>query len=224
VTKPTLDLEDELDSANPDQTPDLSEVESDYEVDDLWDGRSSKASLAYPVLRNHEIVGPGSPCIDCKAAGKLGRTEHQFHLRTSKDKAGEWHGPETSTLEFLRTKGYLRNTAQATERAEEQAQLDLVRGVAREAACRTCRSPIGRDQKGELLSECPVGHRNGMPELRAWTTKELHRVLDRDLKGGIEGLQASEKGLRREETERLREAAGEIGRDIAAAIKEALKQ
>src|SRR5947209_8675273 len=79
-----------------------------------WNGRSSKISVKFPVLREyspHGYVGPNSLCVDCLKQGKEVR-DHQFHAAASKV-AGAWVGPEGAHLMDLKAGGYLSGTTEA---------------------------------------------------------------------------------------------------------------
>jgi len=225
VSKPTPDIEELEDyperSSEPEPTADEQEPESWAG----WNGRSSKIALAFAVNRDQQIVGAGDACIDCKKRTdpKTGKpridTTHQFHALASKDPAtGRWTGPEGEHLETLRALGHLRNTDEARSRAEAELRIAALRGVERDDHCRQCGEPI--PDRGP---ECKNGHKNGLESLRPLTTQQLRKQWHRVLKGGPAALLENERRQRREEVERLREAAGDIGREIAIAIKESLR-
>jgi len=212
-TKQVADLEDEP-LVNPD--PPSSPPPDPTAADPAWDGRSSKIALAYPILRDFTVIGPGEPCPTCKARGREDRT-HQAHLKTSKDSSGVQRGPEAAHLATLQAMGFLRNSPESRQRAEDEARLAAVRGVARAANCRACKGTIARGEDGDFLAMCPnCGNRNGLPELAALTADGLRRILARDLVLGVEGLQEVEKQQLREEAAKL---ASAVEKGLAAGLQ-----
>jgi hypothetical protein len=213
MTKLDPDVE-ELDSANPPPTPD-AEVLVETPDADHYDGRSSKVSLAFPILHGDAridflgIVGPNEACIHCAQKGRRDFS-HQLHLRCSKDKAGEWHGPDASLLRDLRELGHLRGTPEANARAEKNAEQARVLGVEKSSRCSMCGQLIDRNpETGELSALCPEGHRNGLSELKTITAADLRQQWNRELANGQEGAKKIEMALRREEAAALREAVQE---------------
>jgi hypothetical protein len=163
--------------------------------------------------------------VDCAKRGKQDAT-HQFHIRCSQvdGKGSQYVGDEAEHFNTLLEQGLVNNSAQAKAWSQENDQLALVRGVEPAASCGTCKAAIPLNKDGtDYLSECPsCHHRNGLPELRMETPATQRKRFARDLAGGDAAVRQREIAQRREETERLKEAAGDIGREIAAAIKEAL--
>ena len=88
-----------------------------------WNGKSTKVRLCRPVTRDLRPTGPGEKCIDgCDT------TDHQFHIRASKDSAGKWHGPEADHFQDLIGLGVIANTTEAQERTERQRRRDEMVG------------------------------------------------------------------------------------------------
>jgi hypothetical protein len=221
-------------SKMPDTQQELAEYEEELpapsDVEDIddedkptWSGRSSKIALApgANINRNFQYVGYHSECIDCKAAGKPGRRDHQFHALASKV-GGVWTGPEGSHIEDLKAQGMLNKTREADERLAREREIANIRGVEKSTHCPACHEPIGRDPQGQLLGLCKNNHRNGLEELRPRTLAQMKKVWANALP--FEKAQSIERGQIRDEVRQLREAAGQMGADIAAAIRDALRE
>jgi hypothetical protein len=212
-----LDYEDEL-SATP--SDDDGEEEKP-----AWSGRTSKIALApgANLNRSFEYIGYRSECIDCKAEGKLGRRDHQFHAKAQKIN-GVWsEGPEAAHIEDLKHQGMLNNTHEATERLAREQEIANIRGVEKSPYCPACHEPIGRDAKGELLGLCPNNHRNGLEELRPRTLSQMKKIWANALP--YEKAQSIERGQLRDQLQGQLEAAVAAGMvSLAAEIREALAE
>lgn len=219
--KPEPLVEEELEDLSP---PPVAEPNpGPVQVDDGWDGRSSKFAIApnRTLVRNGEVLGYRYLCQDCRHRGKEIR-EHQFHLRTSRVR-GRQVGPDREHLAALRADGFVNGSPEAAAYAQKLGKrMDLL-GVEAEE---TCRNPsCGRDlrrEDGTFAPVCPNCHsRNGMPELKPPTTEQVARQLERDLAGGQEGRTAREQEQRRQETAELKTALQPVT-ELAAVIRELL--
>lgn len=180
------------------------ESEDIPEIDDQWDGRSTKVVLAHPVVRDHQAIGPNSPCIDCgkpvKNGGKnLRDTSHQFHIRTSRDKTGAWVGPEAVHFQDLIALGQIANTQEERDRRQRQGLIDAVRGT------------YGSKERPE-----------GFPEYKALTLDRLKMIWKHALSGGPQAVIAREHTERRESiAELVASGMGGAASEIARAIHDA---
>jgi hypothetical protein len=218
VTQPTIDLVD-------DYAPELKEkaefTATDEDVEPSWNGRSSKTTLAPGALflRDGELIGHGSECIDCRKAGRSDRS-HQFHIRASVGSDKVWTGPEAGHRKDLLALGMLNRTAEAERRLEREAEIAYIRGVDPSSKCRNCGANIGRDEHDRLLPSCPVcSSRNGLPELKSLTLGQLKKLW---------GNAAShERALDLEQTQ-IRSEVAELRKTLqeglAAPLSELLKQ
>jgi len=236
VTKTAADIEDLNDYEG-----DLPEAQDDDEAEDdkpAWSGRYSKIALAQGanLNRSFEYIGYRSECVDCKAAGKPGRKDHQFHAAAEKIDERWVAGPEAAHIQDLLDLGMLNNTKQAKERLAREQKMADVRGVEKSIECPTCREPIGRDARGQLLGLCPNNHRNGFEELKPRTLAQMKKLWANALPFSkaqeIERAQRrpQDEDERRQATEnQLREAAqamkegGEAMKEAAQTIKESKK-
>jgi hypothetical protein len=64
-----------------------------------WSGRPTKITLARPITRDGQVVGPESACLDCARAGTQDES-HQFHVLATRTKDG-WVGPDARHIEDL---------------------------------------------------------------------------------------------------------------------------
>jgi hypothetical protein len=189
---------------------DLSEPEFAHTQDfpeDMrgWNGAATKVALAYPLMRDHTIVGPGSPCMDCRRRGVTDRT-HQFHIQASRDrKSGEWSGPEAGHYQALKRMGHIAGSPQAAERQSQQNSVDHTRGIFPSDTCRQCGRVIERNPDGSYRMVCPnCGNRNGLPELAAWSTEQMQRVWRNDLAAGRDEAIRRERQASRSDVQDLR--------------------
>jgi len=162
-----------------------------------WDGTPTAIKLARPVMRDHRIVGPGMPCIDCGESG-----DHHFHLRAALGKDGVWLGPEAGHATDLIAQGLVSGTPEKQARDNRQAMVDVERGLF---------APEERDAEGNLV-------RRPFPELAEQTMADVQRTWDKVLEGGPEKVIERELGERREAVGDL----ARIGSTLGKAIREAL--
>jgi hypothetical protein len=209
--------EQELEDAfTPPPRPRELVVDEGERVDDGWNRRASKFRIAEgrSVLRGTpdgpKVLGAGYECPDCRAAGRPGRRDHQFHLAASRAvKGGPMLGPEAAWYELALADGLVAGSPQAETWNQDLALRMAVLGVAPE---RKCRNPnCGRDltlPDGSFAQVCRVdqggcGWRNGFPELRPPSTAQVARIWERDTRGGLEGALNREKELTRSEQKDL---------------------
>jgi hypothetical protein len=215
--KPTdPDIED-LDEVNPPPVPPTEVMVPAPDINE-YRGRKSKVALARPLYRNHQVLGPREQCLDCLAAGKPNRFDHQFHIAATKDANGRWIGPEADHLDVLRADGMLANTPEFARWQAEQARVDAIRGVERDELCRNCGKRVERNASGELSPVCATcGVRNGLDELRPLDATRLRKILHQEL--GEEKARAAEQALLSEEkkaAERNNVALAELAKAVAA--------
>lgn len=150
----------------------------------VWDGMKTRVRLAHPMMRNHTICGPGTPCIDCLEADPTNEdTTHQFHIAASRDAAGFWHGPESIHMEDLIVTGVIARTKAAKDRELRQSMVDGLRGT-------------------HGTPDRPEGH----PEYKELTTERLRGIFRHQLQGGPKAVRNREHAEARSGVEELLDA------------------
>jgi hypothetical protein len=190
-----------------------------------WDERSTRITLARPIMRHHRIIGPGHKCLDCCFADE-GRGErqlrhraergrcltcevpdaqcaartHHFHVQASQSRDGSrWLGPEADHVLQLIAAGVVEGT---------RAKLDRDR--------RQTATEVGRNVHGELVTD-PDGNvvMRPMPELAEPSTEDVTRTWERTLAGGPAEVRRRE----RQEARRADEGDGNAVLTLARAMR-----
>lgn len=95
------------------QAPEDAPAQRD--TDHQWDGTETELPVAFPIMRDHRIVGPPNGTIVVRAAQ---------HPET-----GRWFGPEADHVEELFRGGMIAGTRQARQRLAETTAVEHARGV-----------------------------------------------------------------------------------------------
>lgn len=212
-----------------DLTPPQLVIETLDELDEqerypTWNGRSGKVSIAEncgTVIRNHQVTGYQTRCIEpgCQRPGGATR-EHQFHLRVSKGADGVFVGPDQEHYNALLRAGLIKGSQESLELLGRIALRMQVLGVAPESTCRNpnCGKDLRRtDGRPGFLAVCPhCASRNGLPELAVPSVTAVKKLWHRDLAGGQEAVSAREQDMLRAEEKLHRKAVAEGNQELVA--------
>ncbi len=154
-------------------------VEADV---DPWNGRKTRFTLAYPLIRDFGVVAEGE----------------QIVLRCSRDASGVWHGPDADHLRTLIGLGHIQGTPEADQRRQETGAVAAQRGVGDVLIDPATNQPA-RDPQGRA--------RRKFEELKPLTGAQMRqsRVLRDGMFGDQKRMQASERVERNDAVRELTE-------------------
>lgn len=146
-----------------------------------WNGRRTKLTLAFPLVRDFKPVAEGESIIVNASL-----------------QDGEWFGPEADHVRDLIALGHIEGTDQASERRRQNAAVEAQRGVGDRLT----------DENGRVLVDDKGRPRIKFPELRQMSGAQMkqNRVMRDGMYGDQARMQSSEQTENRSAAKELADA------------------